>query len=248
MSQQTHYQMVSEFNRVLGPGVPARPTVPSTAQQQLRMDLIDEEAVTELGVAMFQEDVVKVADALGDSLVVIYGAANDWGVVCDGVQQDTWATRPTLSPPSHAVQTARLETIHHLAITRLQAAMDLNSPDHVARAVNEAVAAVYAAGDEWGIRLDPVLREIHRSNMSKLCRSEEEAQYAVTRYAAGEGYQGQVAPIPTAYRPCHDPQFAGCFVVYHADSGKTLKGPRYEVPQLETVLAQLHAQQTKDKE
>lgn len=166
--QKTSYQKVTDFNSVMGQGVPTYPCVPTPEQQKLRLDLIREEAITELKEGFDEGNLEKIADAIGDGLVVVYGAANDCGMDAD---------------------------------------------------------AIFA--------------EIHESNMSKLCNSEEAAQYAVQRYAAADGYHGKFEPIRADYRPCTYPGLEDKFVVFNADTGKTLKGPDFREPNLKPVLAKM---------
>lgn len=162
---QTNFEMVTDFNEVLGQGVAATPRIPSLKQCRLRSALIAEEAVKEMSSAMDKRDLVAIADAIGDALVVVYGAAND-----------------------------------------------------------------------CGLDADEIFAEVHRSNMSKLCNNEEEAKEAVARYAAGDGFHGKTTPIKAAYRACEHPNYQGKFIVYDAESGKTLKGPQYSEPQLAEIV------------
>lgn len=162
---QTNFEMTTEFNAVLGQGVADKPKIPTLAQCRLRSSLITEEAVNELSVAMDKRDLVAVADAIGDGLVVLYGAAND-----------------------------------------------------------------------CGLDADDIFAEVHRSNMSKLCDTEADAQDAVTRYAAGDGFHGKDTPITASYRPCTHSDYAGKFIVFDATTGKTLKGPNFSEPDLEKIV------------
>lgn len=82
---QTNFEMVTDFNEVLGQGVATTPRIPSLAQCRLRASLIAEEAVKELSTALDKRDLIGVADAIGDALVVVYGAANDCGLDADEI-------------------------------------------------------------------------------------------------------------------------------------------------------------------
>lgn len=69
---------VSEFMQVMGQEMPPVPTVPSTAIQQLRFGLIDEEN-KELLDAASASDLVEIADALCDLQYVVSGAVRAYG-------------------------------------------------------------------------------------------------------------------------------------------------------------------------
>lgn len=71
-------RMVKEFHELIGAPAPLRPMIPIWKRATLRLDLIEEE-LTELYHALGKEDLVLTADALGDLLVVVYGAALECG-------------------------------------------------------------------------------------------------------------------------------------------------------------------------
>ena len=156
---QTNFGKVTEFNMALGQGVAQTPRIANYVQCNLRMSLIQEEAVTELTAAINERNLVKIADAIGDGLVTLYGAANDMGLDAD------------------------------------------------------AIMAI-----------------VHKANMSKLCFSEDEAKLSVERYKAGDGFHGKSEPINAAYRAS---ALDGAFVIYDADTGKTLKGAGFVPPEAE---------------
>lgn len=161
MQQKTNFQKVTMFNGLMGQGVAEKPSLPSFAQVHLRSSLIMEEAVTEFQKAVMSRDLVEIADAIGDSLVVVYGAAND-----------------------------------------------------------------------FGLDADTIFEAVHNSNMSKLCKTEEDAKLAVELYAKG-GYHGKEA-LQAAYRQTD----GGFFVVFDATTNKTLKGPDFVSPKeiLEKII------------
>lgn len=72
-------QMVTDFHRAMGQPV-GDTSSPSLAEDRtLRLDLISEE-FAELEVALHYNDLVEVADALGDLLYVVIGSAVTWGI------------------------------------------------------------------------------------------------------------------------------------------------------------------------
>ncbi|MGI4991051.1 hypothetical protein ACRXCV_00345 (plasmid) [Halobacteriovorax sp. GFR7] len=76
---RTNYQLVTDFNKAMGLAEPNAPVGFSSEQQKkLRHDLIVEEAITERLEAREADELYKVMDAHGDSLVVLYGEANDY--------------------------------------------------------------------------------------------------------------------------------------------------------------------------
>ncbi len=71
---------VQDFMRAYGQTVRTSPNIKlSDTELKLRIDLIAEE-FDELQAALVAEDIVEVADAIGDLLYVIYGAAATFGM------------------------------------------------------------------------------------------------------------------------------------------------------------------------
>lgn len=76
---QNNFDKVVEFHKAFGHPVAEKPGLDTYDTQRLRVNLIDEE-VTELDMALMRNDLVGVADALGDILYVTYGAAAVFGI------------------------------------------------------------------------------------------------------------------------------------------------------------------------
>jgi predicted HAD superfamily Cof-like phosphohydrolase len=72
-------QMVQQFHERFGLMRNQRPSIPGTNVHRLRTLLIEEE-LAEFRNAGEAEDLVGVADALGDLLYVVYGAAAEYGI------------------------------------------------------------------------------------------------------------------------------------------------------------------------
>ena len=77
-------QMVHEFHERFGLIRNRRPSIPGAGVHRLRTLLIEEE-LAEFRNAGESEDLVGVADALGDLLYVVYGAAVEYGIDLAGV-------------------------------------------------------------------------------------------------------------------------------------------------------------------
>ncbi|MCP4569576.1 MAG: nucleoside triphosphate pyrophosphohydrolase family protein [FCB group bacterium] len=71
-----------------------KPAMPGIRRQLLRMDLISEELV-ELQIAVDNDDLVEIADAIGDSIYVLVGMAIEFGIplapVWDEIQRSNMA-------------------------------------------------------------------------------------------------------------------------------------------------------------
>ena len=90
-------------------------------------------------------------------------------------------------------------------------------------ALADILYVVYGAGASFGINLDKAFDIVHRSNMSKLCMTEEDAVETVRIYK--EKYETDNSPYDTpTYRLSKDSKY---WVVYNESTGKILKNYKY---------------------
>ena len=78
----TNFEKVKQFMITFGQEVKDKPEFPNDKIVDLRIKLIEEE-LKELKDAIKNKDIVEVADALTDILVVTYGGAAAWGLEID---------------------------------------------------------------------------------------------------------------------------------------------------------------------
>lgn len=78
----TNFELVGDFMEVFGQEIKDEPALPDWDTCALRLDLITEE-VRELEVALANEDLTDIADALTDILYVVYGAGHAFGIDLD---------------------------------------------------------------------------------------------------------------------------------------------------------------------
>ena len=78
----SNFRKVGTFMKTFGQEVKTKPSFSSDKINKLRIDLIKEE-LDELQVAMKNNDLLEVADALTDILYVTYGAGHAFGIDLD---------------------------------------------------------------------------------------------------------------------------------------------------------------------
>lgn len=78
----TNFELVGDFMESMDQEVRMIPSFPEEHIQNLRKDLIEEE-LDELNLAIDNQDLVEVADALTDLLYVVYGAGHAFGIDLD---------------------------------------------------------------------------------------------------------------------------------------------------------------------
>jgi predicted HAD superfamily Cof-like phosphohydrolase len=91
-------------------------------------------------------------------------------------------------------------------------------------ALADILYVVYGMGVSIGVNMDQAFDLVHKSNMSKLCVSEEDAKKTVEWYI--NEYKSGNQPYDTpSYRKSEDGKY---WVVYNISSGKILKSIYYE--------------------
>ena len=78
----TNFELVGDFMEVFGQEIKDEPVLPDWNTCALRLDLITEE-VKELEVALANQNLIDIADALTDILYVVYGAGHAFGIDLD---------------------------------------------------------------------------------------------------------------------------------------------------------------------
>jgi predicted HAD superfamily Cof-like phosphohydrolase len=98
-----------------------------------------------------------------------------------------------------------------------QAIKDKNMVE-VADALSDILYVVYGAGQAFGINLDDTFDLVHKSNMTKACKNEQEAIDTI-EYIKNEGrYKNP------QYKQSKNGKY---WIVYDGDTGKTLKSKYY---------------------
>jgi len=101
----------------------------------------------------------------------------------------------------------------------------------VADALADILYVVYGAGASFGIDLDKAYKLVHQSNMSKLCKTEDEAIKTVESYK--EKYKNGTSPYDSPnYRLSDDESY---YVVFNESTGKILKSINYSPVDLSYV-------------
>lgn len=230
MSQPSHQQLVAEFHDTFGH--PIREELYEncwdTALPRFRISLIEEE-YKEAAEAIKNNDWVEFADGLGDCLYVVIGFAltigydldkglaerNATELHLDQVQRVT-ANRENFPSLADAAMQRLRATIDHIII-----AVDNRSIGDLTQRLLDCMMVLYQSAHSVGMPIDSMFREIHRSNMTKVCDSMESALQSVELYRQDGRYAE-----PTIREK------GKWFVVYDAKTSKILKNHAYSVASL----------------
>lgn len=91
---KTNFSRVKDFHRAFNQQISTKPQLLDTTTAELRMELIDEE-FTELEVAIQQQNIITIADALTDLLYVVYGFGVSAGIDLDACFREVHASNMT---------------------------------------------------------------------------------------------------------------------------------------------------------
>lgn len=222
----TQYMKVVEFMNTFSQEVNSTSKSPSTKVGLLRYSLIEEER-DELSEALANDDVVEVADALADLLYVIYGA------------QATLGLPPTPGSYSHIVSSykdaknTRVPTIDRAfgISNKLRDYLEefmcgmVEGVEYTPKAsysLNKMIFSIYEFANYMNLDIISIFDEVHSSNMSKVCKTREEAEKTIQ--VKGE--------TDAAYATATIHENNGLFLVKRASDGKVLKGINYFEPNI----------------
>ena len=110
-----------------------------------------------------------------------------------------------------------------------QAALDKDYVETV-DALADILYVVYGMGARIGVNMDEAFDKVHDNNMSKLCKTEQEALESVEYYAQNKDTLGYDSP---AYRKAPDNVH---WVVYNQSTKKILKSIKWRPVDLSYVL------------
>ena len=120
----------------------------------------------------------------------------------------------------------------HEEVQELKQALKEKDIVEVADALADILYVVYGAGVAFGIDMDRAFDLVHKSNMSKLCDSLDEAQETVEWYK--KKFQDNLLPYDSpAFR--YD-QNTDKYVVYNQSTGKIHKNKYYQPVDLEPLF------------
>lgn len=224
----THFENVKEFMTIFGQEVLTTPTLPTSKIGLLRYDLIEEEA-DELAEAMVQDDIVEIADALADILYVVYGAYAAMGLTPNTILTDTgpWIDLRPLRLPN-ITEAIEMNCALQDELKSMMNSYKSGNLDGIGRALDGILSCVYQFSEECGIDIYECFGEVHGSNLSKTCLTQEEAEESIDVRLNEEGKED--------YRGAKIVKVGIYYVIKRSADSKVLKGIMYYEPNLADIL------------
>lgn len=230
MSTLTDFQKVCDFNECFD--FPNHDDFSDLKCLQLRLDLIEEE-ILELKDAINKNDIVEEQDACSDILYVLYGMAYTYNFDSDIFMNSNYEYKNNIDKNVFTTLFNKLNfdlnTSREILLNNITHTFD----DLVKNANNQNINSsmiclhnlifyIYHFQLISGYDSDRNFSIVHDSNMSKLCKSEEEAEQTVIKYFTD--YQNGTSPYdsPYYYKLEND-----LYVVKNKSTGKALKSINY---------------------
>jgi len=238
----SHFECVGEFHDNFGHPQRTQPYDECFYQDinmiKFRIQLMEEE-LREFKDGLNNKDPIEMADALCDLSYVVNGAGQ-----CLGLNLDKLARLMSINIDTpegfvrgsyndkDMIYTDIFFNKYFGTIETGVNRMDKNLADFC-EAVNNKdlngmgiqlvilLDSIYTLGHALGFDMNAMFREVHRSNMTKLCTNEQDAKESVKRYIEDKTYDDPSYKVKDKY-----------FVVYNKSSGKILKNYKWEEPNL----------------
>jgi predicted HAD superfamily Cof-like phosphohydrolase len=225
------YLKVCEFNKAFD--FPQYDDFSNKSCLKLRLDLIKEE-IGELEEAINNNDIIEQQDACADILYVAYGMAYTYKIDSDKILEkymldksktlfqniDKYFESVLDEFTNHSVFT----TIKVL-FTNLENLCNDNSGSALEDWINilhYIIVKIYIFQIICNYNSDKIFTIVHDSNMSKLCKNEEEAKQTVIKYE--QEYKDGKSPYDSPY---YYPLDNGLYVIKNKSTGKALKSINY---------------------
>lgn len=239
----THFQLVGEFHIIFDYPVLKERFLDVFDQDpkllQSRLAFIREER-DEFLEALENSDLVEMADALCDLNYFAFGSGQCLGINLDTELEASGNSNicntPINSEPGFLAEVdpkvlenreeimIRLNVIT-THIDRFERAISDRDFDEIVNSLRSIVIATFQLGYYLNFDMDSMFREVHRSNMTKVCQNIEDAEESVRRYKEEGRYKKPVIRAKGPY-----------FMVYDEDLNKILKNYKWENPDLRQFM------------
>lgn len=228
MSGKSDYEKVCEFNKAFD--FPQYNDFSNEKTLKLRLDLIKEE-LDELKEAYYNTDTVEILDACADILYVAYGMAYTYKINSDDflnnlvLNKNISLFKNIVSNNSNNTKNIEINKILNTIFdeyNKLETYCKENNQKWI-DTLHNIILYVYELQKEMKYDSDKIFTIVHDSNMSKLCKSEIEAQQTVEKYQ--QEYNAGKSPYDSVFY--YKLKDSDLYVIKNKSSGKALKSINY---------------------
>ncbi len=251
---QTPYEKVCDFNKAFDYKIysihEGNPLDLYPKDAKYRYDLIHEEGVVELGTAFKNNDRVETMDGIADLLYVLYGACYTYNLNPDKMINSLFGSY------NKFYEESKVHVFNNDISSNEYYESLLNSISELKNCLLESknmielyvilvktIIKTYEFGFNLRININKVFDIVHSSNMSKLCKTEEEAKETVLSYEnkyiiykeSCDKYGVESSEAKSVYSPYDSPYYyksGDYWLVKNKSTGKALKSINYTAVQL----------------
>lgn len=242
MDTRSHFELVGEFHDVFGHPMLKAPYLDCFEKEHrmvpFRISLLKEEC-DEFKNALYntafddEKKLVEMADALCDLAYFLFGTGHCLGINIDDLlkEMNLSLATPGRLHGSGVVNLNVLKTKHHIIESGLMridqyilwfsAAAGCQDFDGMGKNLGLLAYVTYELGHSLNFNMDQMFREVHRSNMSKVCQTLEDAEVSVEFYNTEGRYKSPAIRVKGKY-----------YVVYDSATTKILKNHKWNMPDL----------------
>lgn len=235
INRMNHFQCVAEFHNTYGHPIENKELINFDEERVFfRISLMKEE-LKKLMDARDNNNLIEMADALCDLLYVTYGTAHSLGIDIIKVLSELKLSIET--PDDLAVKVNRNiiqenpDMIHNgiCDVSNMLEQFILESKRNNFGVMKTFLAfliySIYSYGHKIGFNMDRMFREVHSSNMTKVCSNIEDVEETIKRYKEEGRYDEPSFRVKNNY-----------YVIYDAKTSKILKNYKWVKPDIEQYM------------
>lgn len=229
-------QKVIEFMTVMGQEVLTVPTLPTPGLALFRKHLIDSELYdeNELFHSMERDNAEKILDGILDVLYVTYGAMAAFGLKLNDDHKEHLPAFEYDATKSQGVlgtygDYSRYKKVSEYIMDNFVSALSYDNEEKILDELIDMVMLMRKIGEQMNFNIADAFDEVHASNMSKLCSTEEDAKASVQLYATEGNHP------PFAYYM----ELDGKYIIRRTSDGKVLKGCDFFEPDLSKFIVKV---------
>lgn len=247
-SIKKNFNDVGEFHELFEHPMKTTPDIKIFDENQklvnLRIGLIEEES-KELNEAIKQKDFIEIADALADILYVVLGAGHAFGVnlvdeynslllIFNNFEEikkqdfDLKNKKPFVNvfTDNYKELYQKLNNFNNLIID-FKEVIKTKKMDDVSTFLALIIFKVYDFSYFLNLDIDDIFDRVHKSNMTKACKTEKEAIETVEYINKDKKYK------EPSYKPSKNNKY---WIIYDKSTGKTLKSKYYNAVNLSYLM------------
>ena len=234
---QIGYEQVREFHEVFGHPLNTENQISILNDNpkivQFRLNLIEEEK-NEFIEACNNKDLIETIDAIADTMYVVYGAFHVFGIQYDGckllsTELYNFDEQCNIFEKKYNELYIEIDNLKNSVAKLIYNCIIIKNFDEVVVNLNNIIKICYIIASLFQVDIDKCFNEVHLSNMTKVCISEEDAIETVEWYKNNEKRYSD-----PAYRKSTNDKY---WIIYDRETSKILKSIKFKLPDIKSIIS-----------